>query len=358
MNQSQSQRLYHFDVLKGIAILLVVVGHVVSMCIRGIDRAFLLKFVGETHMPIFFFISGWLGMKYLNGAGGKWRTPALTPRFKRLLIPMVAVSALWALYIPHTTIQSPFEPSLSALWCDQWKYGYWFTFVLLQHFIILALVVPVFNRMVTALPKILTAFAVWALLIWGGWALPENIVSIMSLQLTATYFPVFMAGVFAKAWQETFGRRCLGNAGVSIALVLAVPLFYYISWPWEFGPEGMTQTLLVVASKGLFHILVATVAIAALQPWCQKQWANGSPGPAARMWSTLGRESLGIYLLHYFFLFNMAPARQWLEGFDLAFVPTLAVALAVAAIIVAAVMALIFILKPSRWLSFVLTGAK
>lgn len=42
-----------FDVLKGIAIYLVVMGHVLTMCIRDIDSAVLFKLVGEIHMPIF-----------------------------------------------------------------------------------------------------------------------------------------------------------------------------------------------------------------------------------------------------------------------------------------------------------------
>lgn len=35
------QRIEYFDLLKGIAIFLVVMGHALTMCIRGIDAAFL-----------------------------------------------------------------------------------------------------------------------------------------------------------------------------------------------------------------------------------------------------------------------------------------------------------------------------
>ena len=42
------------DLLKGIAIFMVVMGHVLTMCIRGIDSAALFKIIGEVHMPLFF----------------------------------------------------------------------------------------------------------------------------------------------------------------------------------------------------------------------------------------------------------------------------------------------------------------
>ena len=51
------------DLLKGIAIFMVVMGHVLTMCIRGIDSAALFKIIGEVHMPLFFFISGYLGFR-------------------------------------------------------------------------------------------------------------------------------------------------------------------------------------------------------------------------------------------------------------------------------------------------------
>lgn len=78
-------RLHHFDMLKGIAIFLVVVGHVLTMCIRDIDNAVLFKFVEKIHMPIFFFISGYFTYK-LNEKG-RLKMPNLLSRAKQLLIP-------------------------------------------------------------------------------------------------------------------------------------------------------------------------------------------------------------------------------------------------------------------------------
>ena len=56
-------RLHYFDVLKGLAIFMVVIGHVLTMCIRDIDSAVLFKLVEKIHMPLFFFISGYFTYK-------------------------------------------------------------------------------------------------------------------------------------------------------------------------------------------------------------------------------------------------------------------------------------------------------
>ena len=73
------QRIEYFDLLKGIAIFLVVMGHALTMCIRGIDAAFLFKLIGQVHMPIFFFISGFLTYK------DTFAPPALKKRFLQLI---------------------------------------------------------------------------------------------------------------------------------------------------------------------------------------------------------------------------------------------------------------------------------
>ena len=53
-----TKRLGYFDIIKGVAIFFVVMGHVITMCIRDIDNAFIFKLIAQTHMPLFFFVSG------------------------------------------------------------------------------------------------------------------------------------------------------------------------------------------------------------------------------------------------------------------------------------------------------------
>ena len=124
------QRIEYFDLLKGIAIFLVVMGHALTMCIRGIDAAFLFKLIGQVHMPIFFFISGFLTYK------DTFAPPALKKRFLQLIIPFFVVSALWIWYFPHSSLGSPMSSSLTGMYCSYWKDGYWFTLCLFELFLL------------------------------------------------------------------------------------------------------------------------------------------------------------------------------------------------------------------------------
>ena len=45
------ERILYFDLLKGTAIFLVVMGHALTMCIRDIDAAPLFKIVSQVHSP-------------------------------------------------------------------------------------------------------------------------------------------------------------------------------------------------------------------------------------------------------------------------------------------------------------------
>jgi len=375
MNQSLNPaenvkpRLHHLDMLKGLAIFFVVIGHVVALCVRGIDRTIVLKFVAETHMPIFFFISGWLGVKFMQGSTSRWRVPSLYPRAKRLLIPMIVTSSLWILYLPHTTITSPFVPEFGALWHDSFKQGYWFTYVLMQEVIIYAALVPVMNRFKSLWGKSSVAFAGFVVLCMAYECMDGDMAGILSFDMTVAYFPVFIGGALAASESRRFMALTENTRAVTVAILTAAPLFYLVSWPWDVPMDfaGILGNELFALLRGSYHILLAFVAFAVVAPWARKAFAGDNPSmPSrplsmtwwARIWCYLGRESLAIYLLHYFFLFNLGDCRSMLEGMGLAFVPTLAFATFWAVLIMAVVLCFNTVIKHSGLLAFLLTGAR
>ena len=72
-------RLYHFDVLKGIAIFMVVMGHTLIVCMDGMRGCVPARLIAGIHMPLFFFISGWFTAK--ADSDGRLITPDLKRRF-------------------------------------------------------------------------------------------------------------------------------------------------------------------------------------------------------------------------------------------------------------------------------------
>ncbi len=335
------------DVIKGIAIFLVVMGHVMAMCIRGIDRAPLFKFIGEIHMPLFFFVSGFLAMRRKDD--GTVILPRAGQRALRLLLPMIAVSSLWVLWFPLSGLESPLAPGFGGLWADEWKNGYWFTPVLYEITLVFIPAALLLNRLRGLWAQTAVMAAFWGLLVLAAELLPPAWTAAGSLSLAARFFPVFAAGAIAADRRSAFMSFC-GRSGVQTAAILGSALLLaYTGWYWRY--PAIPEYILAPA-RTLLHIFLAVVAVGTLSPWAE----TGSK--AVRLWSFLGHKSLAIYLLHYFFLFPMGFARPVLEATDLAIVPVAAIAAAVTVLIIAAVLAADYIISFSAPLALLLTGAK
>ncbi len=357
MTTTAKPRLHYFDMMKGVAIFMVVMGHVLTMCVREIDRAPLFKFIGQIHMPLFFFISGWF--TYKATAKGGFRIPDLNSRAVQLLLPMVVVSTLWIWYFPHSGLQSPLDSTFAGLWGDTWKNGYWFTITLFFIIAVYAALCPLLSAVRGAAGAIIVTAATWAVLyclkfyiipaeyaVWGN--------AICLEQITA-FFPAFMMGVLGRRYRDGFMAAVHNTWCQTMAMAVLAVSLYVCCWPWEFGLEGGTVTILGVA----LHVSLALIAMNVFEAWSDRAFAPGrTPQRAARIWEYIGTQSLAIYLLHYFFLFPMGALRQWLVDVNLSLVPLILFAAFWAAAIVTAVLGTVRLLEPSHLLTLLLTGKK
>ncbi len=325
---------------------MVVMGHVLTMCIRGIDSAALFKIIGEVHMPLFFFISGYLGFRRLPA--GTVSRPPLGRRALRLLLPMLAVSTLWIYYFPVSGIESPLPQGWGGLWGDMWKNGYWFTLVLFEILIVYRGASFVLDKVRGIALQTAIMLAIWLVLSQALRLLPEQWVAASSLELTVRFFPVFIAGALAADHREAFARFVAKSTVQTVCLPLAFILVYYVGWYWRFPA---IPAWCLEPARPLLHIVLSVIAFGCLSPWA------ACNSLAVRIWCFLGRKSLAIYLLHYFFLFPLGCIRPALEAMSLSFVPLLAVSASVAAMVIAVVLAADYLISFSAPLSALLTGS-
>ncbi len=94
--QNTKKRIEYLDVSKGIAILLVCVGHAISnqQNVRDIDLPILLRLISQFHMPLFFVISGYLfSDKHID-------TPikATIHKIKAYYVPFVVYNLIFLLF--------------------------------------------------------------------------------------------------------------------------------------------------------------------------------------------------------------------------------------------------------------------
>lgn len=90
----KENRNYTFDIIKGILIILVVIGHSVQMTYRSTDLSYwynpIFNIIYTFHMPLFIFVSGYFFKSSLKRSF----IEVLTRKFNRLLFPTVIYSAV------------------------------------------------------------------------------------------------------------------------------------------------------------------------------------------------------------------------------------------------------------------------
>lgn len=115
------QRVTYIDQLKGFAILLVVIGHVLEYCFTSADSGYESiwhELIYTFHMPLFAFLSGFF-MKGINS----WNS--LRMKTERLLIPFLSIGSLYVLWRGF---------SLQSFFMSPFKYGYWYLWVMFLAF--------------------------------------------------------------------------------------------------------------------------------------------------------------------------------------------------------------------------------
>lgn len=112
------QRAIEFDVLKGIAILLVVIGHVYRTSLQGAYSA-LEDIIYTVHMPLFVLVSGYFTQRPPTwtryGVYSYWKGKVL-----RLLLPLLFIAELHSIIISGE-VGLPLQSMVGA---------YWFTYAL------------------------------------------------------------------------------------------------------------------------------------------------------------------------------------------------------------------------------------
>ena len=94
-------RIKWIDILKGIGIILVVVGHANWLFTNATPSTFIQKYIYSFHMPLFFFLSGYL---FINKKYSNYKK-ILILKFKTLLIPYFFFSIIPVLYNIMVTLK-------------------------------------------------------------------------------------------------------------------------------------------------------------------------------------------------------------------------------------------------------------
>lgn len=286
-----SGRVIELDIVRGFAIVLVVLGHAVQWTQPVYDSSRVFTLIYSFHMALFFFVSGIANARAIE----RPLPDLLASRARGLLLPFFS---WWAVaYAVSTPRATPTEALLELLRAPD--VGLWFLWVLFWTIAVAALVshlAPPRFRM----PAMALAGAVlWALRI-----------PVLGVGLLAWYFPCFAAGALAAPRVIDAIRSRRPRYAVFGALAFSLWLLLALGWHrtdlvwlarlWADAglPAARVADLAVrylTASAGIIAatLLVSRVAtIRVLGPAC----------------TYLGRRTLDVYVSHTLLLTALVAA--------------------------------------------------
>lgn len=320
---------------------MVVMGHVMLFMFPGGGSTPLFRIIAATHMPLFFFISGWFA--YKPGSDGRPATISITDKAVRLLPPALVVSFLFCYY-------GTWIPGVPTNYIDlllsSAKGGYWFPFTLFMCFALYACISRFLSHKL--LRNIIVGVIAWVLASAVGKLMYAPLADLLELpESLPNHFPAFFFGILARMNEIRFRRLIEDSRVTSLAVLLLVLCGTCFANNAVFG-KAMSRSLYIVVYQP--YVLSLVVLAFRATDSCAER-----PSRAAALWSYLGRRSFAIYLLHYFLLFpvegiGLAPISQ------LSFVPVVLIAAVVAAAIIGVTLVFDAVLSKAAPLAYLLCG--
>lgn len=292
-------RIDWIDSLRGLAILLVVFGHVSRVSFEAAPGVLSALF-SYVNMPLFFFLSGFVAWR----AGRQWTAAfalrQLGGKALHLLVP-------FALFFAVKVWKLDGIPLRDAL-ADPMKCGYWFLPVLFYMFAAWYAVCRITARAGAERFRDALLVATAFVLLAAGFLLRKGSDSPawFSGLLFCRFFHFFVAGLLARKYEARF-FRLFRPAGMTALVVLFFGMMLVLGRSVAGATVGDALQG-AFGSLALFGVVVKYVPLPyaglllAFGFFYKYREDVGRGRPAGRMLQYVGRRTLDIYLIHYFLL--------------------------------------------------------
>lgn len=290
----EKKRLDYLDSLRGVAMLCVIYFHV-SIYLLGETTA-INESLLRWRMPLFFFISGFFAFAPVYDA------PLLKKRLKnRLNQQLYPTFIVWLIFVICSCMLSgaPLKEHLLHGIYDPAKVGYWFTFSLVQVFVVYAIFAYVLSYLKVSVKSqtiiysiVIVVFGLLSLLTIDDTTVPgiwRKIWNVLSLGKTIKLVAFFFGGAIVRMhWQSV--SRLMKNYWFVVACLAIFALTSY------FTPAGETSDATVYLVSRISSLLFMVSLFVCLEKYVNQSTALG------RYLQRVGRNTLPIYLFHFFIL--------------------------------------------------------
>lgn len=286
-------RIGYIDALRCFAILFVIEGHVwaFGMGIGSYDTlSGLMLYTFD--LPLFFYISGFLAYKPKMTFKDVGRE--LIKKFNLLFIPAVAFSVFYNL-LSHKSILTPLFQGFGM---------YWFTISLFECFLIYYVVqITTQNpRLKTILMVLLAIIGIVLLSVYSEFG-PK----VIDFNHLCKYFYFFVIGLMARKYQHVFDKLVHSELFKGIILIAFFLLLFVIDC--QFWPQPVFHLVRDIVLRVVGTAIVVCLFVTHSSFFERKSKIN-------TIINEIGKKSLAIYLLQYFFIPDFTAYSEWLNGMD------------------------------------------
>ncbi len=287
------QRIHYIDRLKGLAILLVIMGH--YECYILDKFGVLFEIIGSCHMPLFMFLSGYvLSRNYTIKETGV--------NMLKLLSPFFIIGLLYTLCIKsdiYGFIMNPF------------KHAYWYLYVLAIYRVMLYICQFISKHVIGDRDShmVLRVEILFLIVLLGVFHVLSTYVGqpyndMFSLWVVRQYFLFFCIGYLSRRYNILM-RLSKHNTIYTICLVSFVSVCYF--YIHGYGHLFYVCGPLLIGL--LSHIFIQR---------------ESQTSKIENMLELLGRHSLDIYVYHYFVMtiINLSTLGKWFESSGNLFIET------------------------------------
>ena len=286
-------RICYLDALKCFAIFFVIEGHVrkFGMGINSYDNLSSLMLY-TFDLPVFFFISGFLAYKDKT-YDVKMIAKEILKKIKYLVIPAIVFLTASCL-INHRGFYYLVEHGFGR---------YWFTITLFEYFLIYYFLLALFPKGIVKILLIVISLAGMSLLSYKSGFGPR----ILDTNHLCKYFYFFSLGVFARMYQTTFDK-IIHNEGFKSIVILGF-FFLLFLMDYKLFPVPVFHLL-----RDIILRVMGTAIVVMLFALHSSTWE--ASGRVIKLINDIGKKSLAIYLLQYFFLPDLDCFKDVVTKFD------------------------------------------
>ena len=332
------------DILRGIAMLLVVLGHTMTGCVTDSMDSVLFQIVWTLQMPLFMLISGYV-TKYSKPIH-TWRD--LINHIKKRTLSYLLPWIIWTFVVRGIVFGQNEFLNLKWLFYHM-DSGYWFLFSLWTISTIYTISSYVANKAKYVFSTKVTLYVIGMALLFVVGLLFD--LSFLCIKLTLYYMPFYFAGyIYTEIEKRIANKTWFGKVKeLIVSICFAVWIIIIVRVNVYNLDESFVGIILRISSS-ITGCIALIGFVTGLLTADKKSFCT----PIRYLFSWVGNNSLQIYLLHGFFLnllrINPKPVFSTPQGIVLTFGNYILTIVLVAVIV--------HILKANQYLQFVLFGKR